>query len=536
MSEQQTVLPVDCPPVSPSKQGFSAPAPGDEAVRVEVPGLRRWASTWPMEALKWMFSFPAMLGAVLVGRVFYESRSFIADPDTWWHIKVGQDILRTHHWPTVDPYSFTAANTPWIAYEWLGEVALAGVSKLGGVYGLAVFRFALAALVVLALYYLGTVRSRNAKAGFVPAAVLGSLVLLSFSLRPQMFGYVFLVLLLIVLELFRKGVSWPIWTLPAMFLLWVNTHGSFIVGIGVLAVYLCCGLKSFQVGSVQAIAWSAKQRIQLELALLLSLSVLPITPYGTQLAVYPFDIMFNQPVNLASILEWRPMPFELAMGRGFLAIVVLLVVLQLLFRFAWRMEELLLAVGGTVMAFVHVRMILLFVPFVVPVLAMIAARWFPRHARAKDKRVLNGLIMAGVVAAMTHYIPSRSSVQDQVASTFPVEAVAYLGSHDVPGPMFNNYGFGGYLVSHGRRTFIDGRADVFERSGVLADYMNAIQLKPGALAVLDRYRIQSCLLLKDEPLTIVLGSLPEWKRVYSDGTAALFVRQVDRGQSSSGNW
>jgi hypothetical protein len=534
MSEQQTALPLDCPPVSPSKQAPAAAAPGD-GVWAQVPGLSHWGSTSPIEALKWMFSFPSMLGVVLVGLVFYEARVFHADPDTWWHIKVGQDILRTHHWPTVDPYSFTAANTPWIAYEWLGEVALAGVSKLGGIYGLAVFRFALAALVVLALYYLGTVRSKNCKAGFVPAGVLASLVLLSFTLRPQMFGYVFLVLLLIVLKLFRKGVSWPVWTLPAMFLLWVNTHGSFIVGIGVLAVYLCCGLKSFQVGSVQAIAWSAKQRIQLELALLLSLAVLPITPYGTQLAVYPFDIMFNQPVNLASILEWRPMPFEQVIGRGFLAIVVLLVVLQLLFRFVWRMEELLLAVGGTVMAFVHVRMILLFVPFVVPVFATVAARWFPRYAKAKDKPVLNGLIMASVVAAMTYYIPTHSSVQNQVASTFPVEAVAYLDSHDVPGPMFNNYGFGGYMVGHGSKTFIDGRADIFERSGVLADYLIAIQLKPGALAVLDRYRIQSCLLLKDEPLAIVLGSLPEWKRVHSDGTAALFVRQVGRGLSSSGN-
>src|SRR4030095_7755054 len=132
-----------------------------------------------------------------------------------------------------------------------------------------------------------------------------------------MFGYVFLVLLLIVLELFRKGVSWPIWTLPAIFLLWVNTHGSFIVGIGVLAVYLCCGLKSFQVGSVQAIAWSAKQRIQLELALLLSLAVLPITPYGTQLAVYPFDIMFDQPLKLANVKEWRSMPFNENFGKQF---------------------------------------------------------------------------------------------------------------------------------------------------------------------------------------------------------------------------
>ena len=532
MSEPQTALPLDCPPVSSSNQDPSAP--GAEETAQAAHGISR-ASAWAVETLKWAFSFPVMLGALLAGLVFYQARVFNADPDTWWHITAGQDILRTHHWPTVDSYSFTAANTPWIAYEWLGEVALAGASKVGGLYALAGLRFALATLVVLALYCLGTLRSRNCKAGFLPALVLAWLVLLSFTLRPQMFGYLFLVLLLVVLELFRKGVTWPIWTLPVLFLLWVNTHGSFIVGIGVLAVYLLCGLKSFELGSIQAIAWSAKQRIQLELALLLSLAVLPVTPYGTQLAVYPFDIMFSQPVNLASILEWRPMPFEQAMGRGFLALVVLLVLLQLLFRFAWRMEELLLAVGGTVMAFIHVRMILLFVPFIVPVFATIAARWLPPYSRTKDQPILNGLIAAAVVAAMIYYAPSRDSVQGKVAATFPVDAVAYLDSHDLPGPMFNYYAFGGYLVSQNRKTFIDGRADIFERSGVLADYMIAVQLKPGALAVLDRYKIQSCLLLKDEPLGIVLGSLPQWKRVYSDGTAALFVRQGGRDQSSLGN-
>jgi len=144
--------------------------------------------------------------------------------------------------------------------------------------------------------------------------------------------------------------------------------------------------------------------------------------------------------------------------------------------------------------------------------------------------------MAGVVAAMAYYIPARSSVQNTVNSMFPVGAVAYLDSHDVPGPMFNNYIFGGYMVSRERKTFIDGRADIFERSGVLADYLNIIQIKPAALGVLDHYGVQSCLLLKDEPLAIMLGSLPEWKRVYSDRTAALFVRQIGRGRSSSGNW
>src|SRR5262245_19527521 len=222
MSEQQTALPMECPPIPPA-------VPVGTSVSSQDATKSR-----ALEALEWMFSFPGMLGVALMGMLFYEARIFQADPDTWWHIKVGLDILNTHHWPTVDPYSFTAANTPWIAYEWLGEVALALASKAGGVYGLAVFRFVITGLTLLALYYLGTVRSKNCKAGFVPAGLMASLVLLSFTLRPQMFGYLFLVLLLIVLEWFRRGVTWPIWTLPVMFLLWVNTHGSFIVGIGVL--------------------------------------------------------------------------------------------------------------------------------------------------------------------------------------------------------------------------------------------------------------------------------------------------------------
>ena len=62
-----------------------------------------WSNT--NSVLQKIFSFPAMLGVFLVGRVFYEARAFVVDPDLWWHIRIGQDILATHQWPTVDPYS-----------------------------------------------------------------------------------------------------------------------------------------------------------------------------------------------------------------------------------------------------------------------------------------------------------------------------------------------------------------------------------------------------------------------------------------------
>src|SRR5579862_1606693 len=512
MSEQQMV----CPPE------LVAVAPAEEAAEQLAGDTREKSSSKLLTAIQWAFSFPAMLGVLLVARLVYAMNIFFVDPDVWWHIKVGQDILRSHRWPTTDPYSFTAAHTPWIAYEWLGEMVLASVAKMGGIAALCALLMVVTSAAMLGLYYLATLRAGNCKAGFIPLFLMGPLVFLSFTLRPQMFGYLFLVMLLIALEWFRKGVSWPLWTLPVLFVVWVNTHGSFIVGIAVMVAYLCCGLRSFRLGNVEASAWSAKQRMQLELALLGALAVLPITPYGTRLAVYPFDMMFNQPLNVANIIEWRPMPFDVEFGKLFRGMVVLAVVLQILFRFTWRLEELLLAMGGTVMACIHARMLLVFVPFFVAIFATMLSRWFGRYHRERDKYVVNAVLMAGAVVAMIHYYPSHQFLQRKINADFPVEAVAYLDAHNVPGPMYNTYYFGGYLVGTGRKVFIDGRGDLYERTGVMADVFTAAQIKSAPLRILDHYQIASCLLIKDEPLAVALSASPKWKRIYADGTAAIF--------------
>ena len=196
------------------------------------------ASGAVLELVKWVFSFPAMLGTFLVGWAFSVLRNFYVDPDVWWHIRVGQDILRTHHWPTTDSYSFTAAGTPWIAYEWLGDAALGSVAQWGGLASLFGFLMTMAVLVIIGLFYLATLRSGNSKAGFVSASLMSTLALISMTLRPQMIGYLFLVVLLIVLEYFRKGVSWPMWGLPLLFMVWVNVHGSFVWGLG-CCVFIC---------------------------------------------------------------------------------------------------------------------------------------------------------------------------------------------------------------------------------------------------------------------------------------------------------
>ena len=484
-------------------------------------------ATESFSLLKHLVSFPAMLGTMLVGAVFIAGRMFAVDPDVWWHVKNGQNILATHHWPTTDPYSFTVAGTPWLSYEWLGDVLFGAVARFAGLQGLDALLIILGSAILIALYAYATLRSGNSKAGFVTAAGLYVLVTPSLSLRPQMLGYLFIILTLIVLEYFRQGKLKGLYFLPPLFLMWINTHGSWVIGLAVLFVFLAGGLMSFRLGSIEARRWSAKERVHLEVAFLLCLVAIPLTPYGTRLAAYPFTVASSLPVNLANVLEWQPMPFNLLGGKLFLALLLGFFLAQMALRFPCRLDELALFVGGTAMACLHLRFVLLFVPFFSGPLVTLLGRWVPPYDRRKDRYAANAVLMAIIIAAMVWYFPTRTNIQEIVSRKFPVRAVDYLRNHAVPGPMYNTYGFGGYLIwtLPEQKVFIDGRGDLYEIPGTFSDYLQIANLKPAAFAVLRAYGIQSCLLDRSEPLATVLSNHADWRQEYSDNVSVLFVRR-----------
>src|SRR4029077_7471683 len=124
--------------------------------------------------------------------------------------------------------------------------------------------------------------------------------------------------------------------------------------------------------------------------------------------------------------------------------------------------------------------------------------------------------------------PSQENLQHSVASTYPVGAVEYLNHHSVLTPMYNSYGFGGYLIlARGpeHKVFMDGRSELYEREGVLSDYLQVMNIQPSALSILSKYGIRSCLLEREEPLATFLAVLPDWQQVYADHTSILFVRR-----------
>jgi hypothetical protein len=530
MKEPQTAIPmnlstVDVPAgVAPETKHVSTP-------NQEVAS----SSARLLEALKWAVSFPAMLGMFLIGRIFYEARNFVVDPDVWWHIKVGQDILRSHHWPTTDPYSFTVLGSPWIAYEWLGDVAIGFVAKFG-LQALDALLILLGGAIATGLYYYASLCAKNSKAGFASATIVSIFAMENFNLRPQMFGFLFLVITLLVLEHFRQGRPKALWILPPLFLIWINAHGSWIIGLGVILLTLVAGLFNFDVGSVEGVRWTEKQRIQLELALLGSLAMIPLTPYGTQLATYPFMVASSLPLNAENVIEWLPMPFDALLGKLFLAVVVGSFVLQTLYHFKFRLVQWVLCIGGAVMACLHVRFVLLFAPFFCPILAIMLARWLEQYHRDKDKFVLNAVLMAGVAFAMVRYFPTQSQLEHAVETQSPVRAVNFLHSHPVEGPLFNNYRYGGYLIDNlpEHKVFIDGRGDLYEFGGVMGDYVQVVNVRPAAFSVLKFYGIRTVLLQQNEPLAVFLAEHPDWKRIYKDDISVIFVRG-DRASTFAGD-
>lgn len=484
--------------------------------------------------LRKAISFQVLMGVLLIGAALLGTQGHLPDPDTWWHITVGEHILTTHSWPTTDPYSFTANGTQWIAYEWLGEVVMALAARAGGLLGLALLLKLIIATIVALLYYYASIASRNAKAACIGAGALLPVASVAFSLRPQLMGYVFLLLTLICLEHFRQGHRLALWFLPPLFVLWVNTHGTFVFGLVAIGIYWASGLVRFQKGGLSAQRWTPRQRVQLLLTGLLCALALLVTPYGSRVAAYPVQMATSQPLNIAHIQEWQSLSFDLSIGKYLLFFVLAVFLAQVVFQLEYRLHELAMLFFAAYAACVHIRFVLIFTIFLAPIVATILARWVPPYEAAKDRHVLNLVLIVLAFIGLARLFPSKSDLDKMVAKDYPVGAMEYLRQHPAPTGMFNEYGWGGFLIwqlSPAHKVFIDGRADVYEYSGVFQDYIDISLLNRDALQLLGKYAIQSCLVQSKGPVATLLAASPDWKQVYSDDLSAIFVKNPNRGST-----
>jgi hypothetical protein len=485
--------------------------------------------------LRRLFSFPVFIGAmvalaaaavttlwdpgpVIAGRVVVEG-------DTWWHLAVGQRILSTHTWPSMDTYSFTMHGAPWIAYEWLGEVVMAVAARMDGIRGLAILLVLLAMTFSVLIYYYAWLRSRNVLAsGFAAIAVL-QVAAPVIGMRPQMLGYVFLVLSLICLERFTQGESKALWPLPLIFMVWGNAHSSFVLGFFVIGVYTACGLVEFRSHFLEAKRWNQTQRLQLLWISLLCLVAVMITPYGARPAVWPVEVITHLRLNVLIGTEWQALDFSTPYAHVFLALLMVILLAQVVSPLMYRLETLALLLFTIAETCLHARFIMFFGIILAPVLATVLSRWLPSYRQEQDHPVANTVLIGAIVFGILTFFPPTSKLQDMMDRSYPAGAVRYLRRRPGLGNMYNRDEWGGYLIwaMPERKVFIDGRNDIYEFAGILWDYAT-LESRPREF--FGKYDIDVALFQRGDNLQTILAGLSEWTAAYCDSNSVVFVRSA----------
>ena len=158
--------------------------------------------------------------------------------DVFTHLAAGRFILDHRAVPALDPFSYTIADRPWIDHEWLFQLILYPLYLLGGVSALNLFRV----LLVLALFTVLLLSLERRPVHLLVLFVLLAAAMSSytrFQMRPELLSFLFLALTLVILKRFDADPSTRLlYLLPLIQLLWVNTHGLFILGPLVLLVFI----------------------------------------------------------------------------------------------------------------------------------------------------------------------------------------------------------------------------------------------------------------------------------------------------------
>jgi hypothetical protein len=443
----------------------------------------------------------------------------------WWHLKMGQVIWTTHSIPRVDLFSYTTHHHPWIAHEWLSQLTIYAAYFAGGYSGLMAWLCIFSAVLLIAGYLLCSIYSGNAKVAFLGALAIWLFATVGFAVRPQMIGYVLLIVELLLLHLGRTRSPRWFWALPPLFALWVNCHASFLVGIVIAVITCALSFVGFRAGSLISIKWDPARRRYLSWSLALSLAALFVNPVGARQILYPIDTMLHQPIGLSQVQEWQPLQVTDPRAALLLLLLLCIFLLVLIRHSELELQELVFLALGSWMAISHQRMLFVFGILAAPVLCRMVSDLWEGYDAQHDRPLLNAVFIVCSLLVAVWAFPSERALATQVVQTSPVKAVAFLKTQHISGRMLNDYVYGGYLIWEAPEypVFVDGRADVFEWTGVLADYGKWATFESDPHGLLDKYNIDFCLLPRNAPMARVLP-LMGWNSIYSDSLSVIFTR------------
>ncbi len=458
--------------------------------------------------------------------LFYSSE-LLKDPDNWWQVKVGLDMLADRVIPVADTYSHTFAGQPWIAKEWLSQVLLASAYQAFGWSGVIAITVSAVGLMtfILTWYLSAALKPIVAIAVVIVVTIVASSV---YNARPLIFSLPIIVLWTAVLfQAARERQPPPFWLL-ALIALWANLHGTFTFGFVIAAFAGLDFLARARLSQPRILAqWIAFG--------LLCPAVTLINPYGVKAILATFTVTSGNEA-VAYIGEWNPFNARTDVLPEILLLTVVAALLITRIRIRWTYAAFFLFTLHLFLAYSRFQYLwLLLVPLVLaadiaeqfPALSM--RQWMDEardgleRAIVKHYRRITGMIVVSWFAACAAFLSFSTVAPSDTTSASG--ALAFARTQGVSGNVLNSYNFGGTLIFHGIKSYIDGRTDQLFLNGFMnaTAEMGTAGGKPVLQKTIEDHNIKWALLTPDDARIPFFNELSGWKRAYEDAFSVVYV-------------
>jgi hypothetical protein len=456
-----------------------------------------------------------------------------ADGDPGRHIVSGRYMLENRTILTTDIYSYTISGQPQTPYVWLSEILFGLADMLMGLNGVVLLTAVVLATTFTVLYadILRKAPTPLTAAGFTLLAALASS--LHWLARPHIFTLLFIALWAGRLNRVQRGEAVPVWQFALIMLLWANIHGAFIAGFITWGAYLAGWFLEKRFGAEKPLRSTLNRMLLIGGASFLATLINPVgwhlwqTVLGYVTDRYLVDLTieyaspdFHPPISWAALLFIGLALFILSRGWK---------------KNTWA--EGLLLMGWAALGLYGVRNLPIFAIVAAPIvaahvqaaasgtvrLARVEAQFhaLERSARGLVWPVMTVLLVGGMLAAGIRLDPQRTGYRFR-PEVFPVQAVDWLEENPQSGNMFNEFGWGGYLIYRlwpEQKVFMDGQ--LFYGETITRQHGQVVKAEAGWEDVIAQYDIRWMLVPTEEPIARILLIHPGWEILYQDDTAII---------------
>lgn len=455
----------------------------------------------------------------------YRLSSTIVDLDIFHQMALIREWMALGALPRVDLYAFTPTIQPFMHHEWgAGALAYAVATSLGG-SGISVLRFALG-------FGLAIVTVRTALRDGAPPLVVAllapiAIVLLENGfppLRAHAYSFVLAAVVLHVCERDRAEPSWGLWTLIPLFLVWVNLHAGFVLGMVLLAVH----------AAERVLRGERFTRFAL---VLVAIAVVGgVNPYGV---AYYAHIARSLGVERGLVSEWGPLwqagvPVHQRLAYGVAAGVL---AYGLAFgKRGTRDGLLVLAVTATLSARHHRLLPFFGIAWLVYCPRLLTGTVLQETLQRVSRypRALMGVSGAIAVAAAAliwsadplHLRVPNDPVDGDpgAAPYYPVQAVAFLETQRFHGKLLTPFGQGSYVLWKlypAVKVSLDSRYEAAYEPSLVRELTRVYETGEGLPGVLEKYGGDAVLV----PLhsRLAHADIP-LRKVHQDASFAVYAR------------